>query len=296
MVVLQMYNREYAKCLLILLVVFALAYRIVSDRLPVNSQSETRLERPYPEQPTVEHGTQSGRSVVQAIELPAPPPLRAPPHVSTGRDLANNSTPENASRVEQSMPTDISIRRSGLGEMASTEALSKHRKAGEPLLYLAEAGAGPVITLGWPKDLHSRQRIFSTFACQGMVVALYNGTRLYRIGDPKGVTWEIDSEQYSAYVRPIGAPATPKEASLVRSLSQHHGKVGAPVRVFRRELDAILLGGISSILGRGFLTTKSVEGLYHLEGDAVLVTIVSIDDSPANYLLPLTRISNACTD
>ena len=63
---------------------------------------------------------------------------------------------------------------------------------------------------------------------------------------------------------------------------------GAPVRLFPRNVDATLLGGIGQIVGAGYLCHKTIRARYRLSGERVSVVEIRADGKalPGGIVLP----------
>lgn len=288
--------RPYSKGPFIVLMAGAITLRMVTDNIPVDIMMTPKTEVSAPTL-SISVKPKTGEAMpAPAIALPVPP--RGHQKEARGKQNApiKTVTPSNSRLTLRAQPAKTWETESTIANTADVLAtLEETRLSGEPLLYLAEAGMGPTITLDWPREPAHRDAIFSTFTCEGMFVALYDGNNIYRRNSGRGVAWTAEPSKYSAYLRPIVAPATAKEEAMIASLTMLHGRRGKPVRIFRRKLDAVLLGGLSKFLGTNLSNAQHVHGRYHVSDAAIFVIISSVDSRATKYSIPLARTADVCT-
>ena len=133
---------------------------------------------------------------------------------------------------------------------------------GRPLLRLLEHGDGPRIDISWPTDPHERSALFDTFErCYGMVVALVAESGDLYSDRSSAAPWEINLDYYSGFVRQSGRLSTPRERDWSRRIVQRHPSAAGklPVRVFPRQTDALLMGGLHELLRR----VLSIDEVHH---------------------------------
>ena len=172
---------------------------------------------------------------------------------------------------------------------------------GRPLLRILEHGAGPSIEIAWPNATSERERLFELFrSCFGMQVAVMDGQgNVFRDdGQPgqPGQRWDIDLDRYSGFVRQPMGNLTAAEAALVRAAQSRHRGIGAnnPVRIFPRNADALLLGGLRQIVGTGtYETVETIRAVYRLEGGQVIVDSIVADGRAVAGGIPL-RAASGC--
>ena len=167
---------------------------------------------------------------------------------------------------------------------------------GRPLLRILEHGAGPSIEIAWPNATSERERLFELFrSCFGMRVAVMDGQgNVFRDDGQPGQRWDIDLDRYSGFVRQPMGNLTAAEAALVRAAQSRHRGIGAnnPVRIFPRNADALLLGGLRQIVGTGtYETVETIRAVYRLEGGQVIVDSIVADGRAVAGGIPLHAAS-----
>ena len=163
--------------------------------------------------------------------------------------------------------------------------------SGRPLLRLLEHGDGPSIDIAWPHNTRGREVLFQSFAdCYGMLVALMasNGD-LYSDRDTSG-PWRINRDRYSGFVRQSGALGTTGERAWSRRILHRHPRAAGSttIRVFPRAMDALLIGGLSRLLGEDYRATKSIGARYVQTGNAILIDDIVADGLPVAGRIDLT--------
>ena len=151
---------------------------------------------------------------------------------------------------------------------------------GRPLLRLLEHGDGPRIDISWPTDPHERSALFDTFErCYGMVVALVAESGDLYSDRSSAAPWEINLDYYSGFVRQSGRLSTPRERDWSRRIVQRHPSAAGklPVRVFPRQTDALLMGGLHELLAGSYRSTKSITARYARSGQSVTIVGISAD-------------------
>ena len=111
-------------------------------------------------------------------------------------------------------------------------------------------------------------------------LALIDGAgALYLDDGPPGRAWPIDLDRYSGFVRrPNGRLTAADRRDAARIARYHRGlPAGAPVRVFPRAADAVLLGGLDRLLGEGYRTSSAITASYRLRRGRVTVGGIRID-------------------
>ena len=151
---------------------------------------------------------------------------------------------------------------------------------GRPLLRLLEHGDGPRIDISWPTDSHERSALFDTFErCYGMVVALVAESGDLYSDRSSAAPWEINLDYYSGFVRQSGRLSTSRERDWSRRIVQRHPSAAGklPVRVFPRQTDALLMGGLHELLAGSYRSTKSITARYARSGQSVTIVGISAD-------------------
>ena len=163
--------------------------------------------------------------------------------------------------------------------------------SGRPLLRLLEHGDGPSIDIAWPRNARGREALFQLFAeCYGMMVVLMasNGD-LYSDRNTSG-PWEINRDRYSGFVRQSGALGTTSERAWSRRILHRHpwASGSTTIRVFPRAMDALLIGGLSRLLGEDYRAAKSIGARYVQIGNAILIDDIVADGLPIAGRIDLT--------
>jgi len=163
---------------------------------------------------------------------------------------------------------------------------------GRPLLRILEHGAGPSIEIAWPNAPQDRERLFQTFqSCFGMQVAVMDEWgNVFRDAGQPGQRWEIDLDRFSGFVRQPMGDLTDSETAVVRATTSRHRDIIGPtaIRIFPRNADALLLGGLRQIVGGGnYGNIGTIHAEYRLESSAVIVDRIVADgrSMPGNIFM-----------
>ena len=154
------------------------------------------------------------------------------------------------------------------------------RREGRALLRLLEYGKGPVIEIAWPESEGSRNRLYRYFRqCFGMLNALMDGDGLlYGETGPMGRPWAINLDRYSGFVRHPSGQSIAAERSRARNISARHGIYdGRLVRVFPRNVDATILGGLQKIIGNGYGTARTITAAYRPGGNTLVLVAIRVN-------------------
>lgn len=159
------------------------------------------------------------------------------------------------------------------GELASTE--------GRTVLRLLEHGSGPDVELAWPRQSSDRDRLYARLrACFGMQVALLDRQERMFIakGDP-GSPWDINTDRYSGFIRRPSGSLSREERLEATRIRNHHGELHQAhlVRVFPREVDALLLGGLRQLVGDDYADISSIRARYKLAGQGLFLEEIVAD-------------------
>ncbi|RED53551.1 hypothetical protein [Aestuariispira insulae] len=159
-------------------------------------------------------------------------------------------------------------------------------QAGRSLLRLLEHGSGPAIEIAWPSSNRERMALFDSFnACFGMVTAVMDRSgMLYREGGRSGKPWQVSMDAYSGFVRqPSGAviQAEEKKAALIRRQHRLAGP-STMVRVFPRSVDAVILGGLSRLIGHRYKQARVIHARYQKSGRGLEIRSIMVDGTPVS--------------
>ena len=170
-------------------------------------------------------------------------------------------------------------------------------KTGRVLLKLLEHGTGPEIEIAWPEDGHSQTQLHDIFTqCFGMVTAVMDSqNRLYRKQDNRGQTWDINTDRYSGFVRqPVGRISA-KTRTTAANIRRHHyiSRNSQMVRIFPRQIDALLLGGLHRLIGPNYKSHRNIQARYQLQNGLVKIENLNVDGAPIDGAITL-HIKPAC--
>ena len=135
--------------------------------------------------------------------------------------------------------------------------------------------------MAWPDSANARARLYRRLRdCFGMRIALMDRReRLFTAQGSAGAPWQLNLDRYSGFIRyPAGRMAQGEAEAGARIRRHHGGLTGArTVRVFPRRLDALLLGGLSRIVGADYAARQTIRARYDLEGGRLSVRQVEAD-------------------
>ena len=162
---------------------------------------------------------------------------------------------------------------------------ASHSKAevqtGRTLLRLLEHGSGPLIEIAWPARQQDRLALYESFdRCFGMVTAVMDRSgMLYRDGGRPGQPWQVSMDAYSGFVRqPTGATIQDEEIRA-NSIRRRHNLARQTnmVRVFPRSVDAVILGGLSRLIGRSYKEAGVIRARYRRVAGGLEIHSISMD-------------------
>ena len=164
-------------------------------------------------------------------------------------------------------------------------------KNGRTLLRILEAGKGPSVTLSWPFDKTRREAIYELLRrCYAMKTVVYvKNSGLYRRDDPSGSTWKLNTDTMSTFIRQPSGGFSDDERRIISSINRRHSiRIGVPVRIFPRSVDASLLGGIRRLVGSRYSSAKEITADYFADGGGIGLMNVRIDDEniSGRFVLP----------
>ncbi len=168
-------------------------------------------------------------------------------------------------------------------ETAPAVSAAPDSRTGGALLRLLEHGKGPAIEIAWPGSPDRRLTLYRTLTrCYGMQAAVLDGkSRLFAAADPPGQPWDVDRDRISGFLRSPQGAAIPEETAAFARIARHHGLSGwRPVRVFPRDVDAALLGGLAQLLGPRYASARSITAAYDLRATGLLLDGFRVDDTP----------------
>jgi hypothetical protein len=92
---------------------------------------------------------------------------------------------------------------------------------------------------------------------------------------------DIDRDRVSGFLRSPRGEEIPEESRAFSRIARHHGLIGwRPVRVFPRDVDAALLGGLARLLGPRYRSARSITAAYVLGPPGLNLDRFRIDGAP----------------
>ena len=167
---------------------------------------------------------------------------------------------------------------------SATSPLSKQSTGeGRSLLKLLEHGKGPSVEIEWPTSATLRRRLYNIFKqCYGMRIALMhvNG-QLFDDTSHPGQAWSVNLDRYSGFMRQSTVGTVLDEYRTIRRIRARHGLGKATaVRLFPRQTDAMLLGGLRNLIGKDYAHVKRIQARYQINGTIVSIAKITIDARP----------------
>ena len=260
---------------------------------PAAANEALREASPEPEAPELEQP--KPHQVVKALKArPAAPPPMPDQTIAALQPRAQAPPAEPA----QPPPHDPADAESTPPEGGVVRASPEVAREGRTLLRLLEYGSGPDIELAWPDSAPRRARLHRRLRdCYGMRIALMDrGERLFTAAGPAGAPWDPNLDRYSGFIRhPAGRPV-PGEAGEAAQIRAHHGPLwGAhTVRLFPRNLDALLLGGLRRLVGPDYGAHRTIRAHYRLDGANLIVERVEADGRALPGRIDLGAASPSC--
>lgn len=212
------------------------------------------------------------------VITPMAPPERQPKPLKRQRTRA----PQKAKPVQATNTEVAALAPRDPGQRDAQQAVDgrENRSTGRALLRLLEHGKGPTIEIAWPKAPAEREQLYLRFTqCYGVRAAILDSTdRLFDRKSNAGISWNIERDRFSGFLRsPAGEPIR-QESRQFAQIADHHDLVSwRPVRVFPRNVDAILLGGLEAIIGKRYQSSSKIRGAYEMVGAKVILTSITVD-------------------
>ncbi len=175
------------------------------------------------------------------------------------------------------------------GTVVSTRAT---RREGRTLLRLLEYGRGPIIEIAWPENQGTRDRLYRKFReCFGMRNAVMTPDgRLYGETGPRGVPWDINLDRYSGFVRHPAGRTIAAERARAREISARHGIHGRLVRVFPRNVDAVILGGLNQVIGGSYRDAKTITATYWKRRGRLVLGAIKVNGRPREGAVDISAV------
>lgn len=169
---------------------------------------------------------------------------------------------------------------------------------GRALLRILEHGSGPTIDIAWPASAGERERLYQQLKrCFGMRPALMDGGgRLYAADGRPGEPWAINLDRHSGFVRQARGQVTADERQDMRAIVAHHSGLAdaAPVRVFPRAVDALLLGHLRQAVGDGYAQARVIRAAYRLGDSGVAVEGIEVDGRRVEGRIDMAAAARGC--
>ncbi|MCG8511549.1 MAG: hypothetical protein MI741_20235 [Rhodospirillales bacterium] len=164
-------------------------------------------------------------------------------------------------------------------------------KDGRALLRLLEHGSGPTIEIAWPRGQGARQQLYRSLTrCYGMQAILMDGHgNLFRQSGERGRKWEINLDRYSGFVRQPAGFVAGAERRITDDIRRYHGLGYGTrlVRIFPRQVDAVLLGGLQKLLGGRYKKAGLIRASYRQAGGNLYVDEIETDGIPVDGQIAL---------
>ncbi|MCZ6495430.1 MAG: hypothetical protein O6924_04550 [Alphaproteobacteria bacterium] len=166
------------------------------------------------------------------------------------------------------------------------------RREGRTLLRLLEYGRGPTIEIAWPENQRTRDRLYRKFReCFGMRNAVMTPDgRLYGETGPRGVPWDINLDRYSGFVRHPAGRTIAAERARARDISARHGIHGRLVRVFPRNVDAVILGGLNQVIGGTYRGAKTITATYRKRRGRLVLGAIKVNGRPREGVVDISVV------
>lgn len=211
--------------------------------------------------------------------------------------LEFRTKPEIAKRVptaEKPIPEKVAVPQPHMSAATDRDKLNE----GRALLRVLEHGAGPTIEIAWPENAAARARLHYRFtACLGMRTALMQSDgKLYVDSGPQNQPWAINLDRFSGFIREPAGQSVADEMLEARRIRNRHKRLmdAAPVRVFPRHVDAVLLAGLKGIAGHEYKKGSVIRAHYSLTGGSIIVEGVRVDGRAMPGKVTLPPVGGTC--
>lgn len=244
--------------------------------LPPTRLATTDLPPP-PERPSL---------VAAAPAEPPAEPLADPiePALDPGPGPAAAEAPQPAPAAEEPAPAASPV--PAVGPLDRTA-----RREGRVLLQLLESGQGPSIEILWPGLASERERLAARLEdCLGMQLALVDPAGGLLLLASRDGPRAFDGDRLSGFVRAPTGGLTEREQAAERAVRLlHPGPDLVAVRLFPRDTDAALLGGLARLLGQQYRRASDISARYRLDRGGVSVVDIDADGQrvPGEVVLPV---------
>ena len=114
--------------------------------------------------------------------------------------------------------------------------------------------------------------------------------RLYGETGPRGVPWDINLDRYSGFVRHPAGRTIAAERARAREISARHGIHGRLVRVFPRNVDAVILGGLNQVIGGSYRDAKTITGTYWKRRGRLVLGAIKVNGRPRQGAVDISAV------
>jgi hypothetical protein len=138
----------------------------------------------------------------------------------------------------------------------------------------------------------TRDRLYRKFReCFGMRNAVMTTEgRLYGETGPSGTPWAINLDLYSGFVRHPAGRSIIAERARARDISARHGIDGRSVRVFPRNVDAVILGGLQQVIGGAYKNAKTITATYTKHRGRLVLGAVRVNGRPRKGAVDISAV------
>ena len=264
---------------------------------PVSIKPLTPLASPEPAstKPDLTTAARQPLHEIEPLTAPKPQPQKEQPQEEIAQPvneepvtLAALEPVETSPEPQPAPPQEIYEEAEPPQKIKAKEIPVKEIQAkGRPLLRLMEYGQGSAVNIAWPANSNAMTRLYDELnRCYGMESLVIHQGRLYN----RAGLFEPNQDRYSSFMREVQGQIPPRESEFLRKIPVS----GAPVRLFPRRVDAMLLGGLHHLLGQEAMEGHHISGTYSLSQNRLLVTDLRLDGVQVEGSVDLTAIRR-CT-
>lgn len=209
---------------------------------------------------------------------PAAPPLK-PRKVKTPLPLTSKAKPMHKPEPQRDPPPVVRTPNPAPPTAAAVVPDRATRREGRTLLRLLEYGKGPAIEIAWPESAGSRERLYRRFRdCYGMRNAVMSGDgKLFGETGAAGVPWALNFDRFSGFVRYPAGRTIAAERSRASEIRARHGVEGRLVRIFPRNVDALILGGLRQVIGGAYRDARTITARYGKQGGRLILSGIRVN-------------------
>ena len=114
--------------------------------------------------------------------------------------------------------------------------------------------------------------------------------RLYGETGPSGSPWAINLDRYSGFVRHPAGRTIAAERARARDISDRHGIDGRAVRVFPRNVDAVILGGLQQVIGGAYKNARTITATYAKRRGRLVLGTVRVNGRPHEGIVDISAV------